>query len=94
MLRSILAVVAAAVAWAFFATVLNLLLRISWPDYAAAEPGMSFTMPMLMSRLLLGVVASFACGLVAALVAKGGRWPVYIVAIVLLATFVRVHYDL
>jgi hypothetical protein len=73
---------------------LNLVLRFGWQDYAAAEPGMSFTLPMLLLRLLLGVAASFAAGLVAALISRGSRWPVYVVAILLLAAFVPVHYNL
>ena len=94
MIRSMLAVVAGALAWIFVATALNLVLRFGWLDYAAAEPGMNFTLPMLLLRLLLGVAASFAAGLVAALVSRGSRWPVYVVAIVLLAVFIPVHYDL
>ncbi|HEV8095174.1 MAG TPA: hypothetical protein VGP71_05550 [Burkholderiales bacterium] len=94
MIRSVLAVVAGALAWILVATALNLVLRFGWQDYAAAEPGMSFTLPMLLLRLLLGVAASFAAGLVAALISRGSRWPVYVVAILLLAAFVPVHYNL
>ena len=93
MIRSILAVITGTVAWIVVATALNLVLRFGWPEYAAAEPGMNFTLPMMLSRLLLGVIASFAAGLAAALIARSKR-PVYIVAIVLLAAFIPVHYNL
>ena len=94
MIRSMLAVVAGALAWILVATALNLVLRFGWLDYAAAEPGMSFTLPMMLARLLLGVLASFIAGLVAAVIAKGGKWPVYVIAAVLLAAFIPVHYNL
>lgn len=94
MIRSMLAIVAAALAWVFVATALNLALRFGWHDYAAAEPGMTFTLSMMLARLLLGVLASLAAGLVASLIAKGSKWPVYVVAILLLAAFIPVHYNL
>ena len=94
MIRSLLAVVAAVLAWVVVATALNLVLRFGWQDYAAAEPAMTFTLSMMLARLLLGVLASLAAGLVAAVIAKGGKWPVYVVAILLLAAFIPVHYSL
>lgn len=93
MLRAILAVTGGAVTWVIVATALNLALRFGWPDYAAAEPGMNFTLPMMLSRLILGVIASFAAGLVVALIAKSRR-PLYVIVIVLLAAFIPVHYNL
>jgi len=94
MLRAILAVVAALIAWIVTATALNLLIRFAWSEYAAAEPGMSFILSMMLARLLLGVIASFVAGVVAAAVAKDRKWPVYVVAIILLAAFIPVHYSL
>ena len=93
MLRSVLAVVAAAAAWVVVATILNLIIRHSWAEYAAVERSMSFTLPMLLLRLLVGVAASFASGLAGALVSKGNRRPIYVFAVLLLALFLPVHYS-
>ena len=94
MLRAILAVLVGVFAWAAAATVLNLGLRMAWPDYAAAEPAMRFTLEMMFARLLVGVLASVAAGLVAALVARRAKWPVYIVVLVLLLVFIPIHHGL
>ena len=94
MLRSILAVLVAVLAWVAVVSVLNLGVRLTWPDYAAAEPGMRFSLPMLLVRLLLGVIASFAAGLVAAMIARRRKWPTYVVVLVLLLAFIPVHYGL
>ena len=94
MLRSVLAVVAAAVAWMVVATLLNLAIRYGWAEYAAVEQSMSFTLPMLLLRLLVGAAASFGSGFAGALVSKGNRMPIYVFAILLLALFLPVHYGL
>lgn len=94
MLRSVLAVVAAGVAWVVVATLLNLAIRYMWADYAAVEQSMSFTLPMLFVRLLVGVGASFASGLAGALISKGNGKPIYVFAVLLLALFLPVHYSL
>ena len=52
MKRSILAFVAAFVAWLLVVTVLNRGLRIGLEGYAAAEPQMSFTLTMMVARLV------------------------------------------
>jgi len=94
MLRSVLAVVAAAVAWVVVATLLNLAIRYSWAHYGAVEQSMSFTLPMLLLRLLVGVGASFASGLAATVISKGNTKPIYVFAVLLLALFLPVHYGL
>jgi len=94
MLRSVLAVVAAAVAWVVVATLLNLAIRYGWVDYAAVEQSMTFTLPMLLLRLLVGVGASFASGLAGVLISKDNRRPIYVFAVLLFALFLPVHYSL
>jgi hypothetical protein len=94
MLRSILAVLVAVLAWVAVVTVLNLGIRMAWPDYATAEPGMRFSLLMLIARLTMGAIASFAAGLIAVTIARRAKWPAYTVAIVLLLAFIPVHYDL
>ena len=68
-----------------------LLLRTAWPSYAAAEPTKSYTLAMLFSRLLVGVVCTLAAGAVAALVAKGSRAACLSLGIVLLLLSAPVH---
>lgn len=94
MLRFALAVVVAAVGWVMVATFLNLAIRYGWAQYAAVEQSMSFTLPMLLLRLLVSVAASLASGFVGALISKGNAKPIYAFAILLLATFLPVHYGL
>ena len=58
MFREGLAVVTALIGWGAMATVLNVLLRLASPDYAAVEKAMSFTFWMMLARLGLSAVAS------------------------------------
>ena len=94
MMRKIVAVVAGLVAWTVVATVLNLLMRTTWPDYAAVEVTMSFPFAMMIARLAIGVIASIAAGLVAASVTRGFGMPEKVLAVLLLLMFIPVHYRL
>lgn len=46
MRRQVIAFVSALIAWVLVASLLNRLLRIGLPGYAAAEPAMGFTLSM------------------------------------------------
>jgi hypothetical protein len=94
MLRRALAVVAGLIAWFAVATVANLIVRYTWPGYADVEVAMSFTLPMMVLRLLIGAVSSLCAGLVTALIARSGRYSVPILAGVLFVLFIPVHYSL
>ena len=94
MARGIASVLAGLVAWIVVATLVNLLLRLAWPGYAAAEPTMSFTLGMLGARLTTGALASIAAGFSAACVAKASMLPVKVLAGLLLLAFIPVHYRL
>jgi hypothetical protein len=82
------------VAWFCVATMVNLALRVSWPDYAAAEKLMVFTLGMQVARLLTGALASLGAGFAAVVVAKGSATPVRVLAVLLLLLFIPVHYAL
>jgi hypothetical protein len=78
-------------AWVMVAGLGFLLLRTTWSSYAAAEPTKSYTLAMLISRLMVGVVCTLAAGAVAALVAKGSRAASLSLGIVLFLIAAPVH---
>jgi hypothetical protein len=94
MKRSILAFVAALVTWLLVATVLNRGLRLGLEGYAAAEPRMSFTLAMMVARLVIAAIASLAAGAVAGRIAPTGSRTPWVFAAVLLALFIPEHVQL
>ena len=94
MLRGTAGVVGGVIVWVVIATIGNLVLRISWPDYAKVEAAMTFTLAMLLARLVLGALSSLGAGFVAAWIAKRNRVAVGCLAALLLAIFIPVHYTL
>jgi len=94
MRRGIASVLVGLVAWFCVATMVNLALRVSWPDYAAVEKLMVFTLGMQVARLLTGALASLGAGFAAVVVAKGSATPVRVLAVLLLLLFIPVHYAL
>ena len=89
-----LAVLAGFIAWFFVATLGNFVLRAVLPGYAVVEKAMSFTLTMLLSRLLLGAISSIGAGVICSVVSGSRRVPGYVLAASLLALFVPVHIDL
>ena len=94
MIRSVLAVISGLVTWIVVATLGNFLIRALLPGYVAAEPGMTFTLAMMVARLAVGVVSSLVAGFATAAVARGKALAVYICAAVLVLCFLPVHYSL
>jgi hypothetical protein len=94
MVRSFLAVVTGFVTWMIVATLANFLVRALLPGYVSAEPTMTFTLPMMLARLAVGVVASVLAGYAAAAVAREKMIAVYIFAALLVLCFLPVHYRL
>jgi hypothetical protein len=93
-MRSAAAVLGGIVAWIVVATLGNFALRAVLPGYAGVEQAMTFTFDMQAGRLVVGALASFAAGFVAARVARGEGRAVWILTIVLVAAFIPVHYGL
>ena len=89
--RSVLAVIAGFVTWIVVATVGNFALRAGVAGYAAVEASFAFTLPMLLLRLLLGLVSSFVAGFVCAAVARGRPRPAQALAALLVVAFVPMH---
>ena len=94
MIRIIAGIVCGIVAWFIVATIGNLVIRLSWPDYVAVETSMAFTLPMLLARLLVGAVASLAAGALVGWIARGNRKAVMGVGILLTLLFIPIHYNL
>lgn len=93
-LRAVLAIAAAFIVWFATAAVGNLLIRSLVPGYAEVEKAMTFSLAMLLPRLVLGAGASIVAGVACAAVAPKTRWPVFVFALLLLALFVPVHVSL
>jgi hypothetical protein len=94
MLRSILAVIVAVITWFIVATIGNWILRAALPGYAAVEVAMTFTLKMMICRLLLGLVSSPIAGFVCAAVAGGGWLAPKLAAVIMVLLFLPVHYML
>jgi len=94
MTRGIAGIAGGLAVWMLVATLGNLALRFAWPGYADVEKEMMFTLGMLIARLLLGAVSSLCAGLTAAWIAKRDGRVVAILAAVLFALFIPVHYGL
>ena len=93
MLKSILAVIVAVVAWFVVATIGNWILRLLIPGYHAVEVAMNFTLTMMIGRLVLGLLSSLAAGFVCASIARNHIAPI-VAAVIMLLLFLPVHYIL
>jgi hypothetical protein len=94
MIRSAIAVVIGVVTWVLAATLCNWALRAGMPGYAAAEPAMAFTLPMLFGRLAVGLVASLAAGVACGAVSRSRRRAGPILAVLMVLMFLPLHYKL
>src|ERR1044072_115879 len=94
MLRSICAVLISIVTWFLVATVGNWLIRAVLPGYTAVEAAMSFTFPMQIARLAVGLISSICAGLMCAAIAKRGSHAPKVVAGLMVLLFIPVHYTL
>jgi ABC-type uncharacterized transport system permease subunit len=71
--------------------VINSGLRLSLPNYTAAERTLQFTLGMKWARLLMAIVTSVVAGAVTGWIPRSSRWAPLIVGSVVLAMFVPVH---
>ncbi len=81
------------VVWIIVVTLLNLVLRHSWHDYATVERAMAFSLPMMVARLSMSGVSSLVGGMVAGWTDKTG-WSPLVSGVILLLLFLPVHYSL
>jgi hypothetical protein len=94
MLRTLLGIVVGCIAWFAIGALGFFLMRAAWPDYALAEPEMTFTLGMQLSRLAVAVACSVGAGWVAALVARGNSAPAWWLGVLLVLFFIPIHYSL
>jgi hypothetical protein len=80
--------------WFLVATIGNRLVRALFPGYAEVEGTMAFTLSMQLTRLALGLLSSLCAGAVCAAIAKPGSHAPKVVAGIIVAMFVPVHYML
>ncbi len=91
MKRSVLACLAGLLTWIIVVSVINRVLRLSLPNYTAAEPTLQFTLAMKWARLVMAIVTSLAAGAVTGWISPSNRWAPLTVGIVVLAMFLPVH---
>jgi hypothetical protein len=96
--NTIAGVVAGVLTWIVVATILNRLLRSGLSGYAEAESAMTFTLQMMLARLLLGAVSTLCAGYVAAWTSARFSHPAAgadkVLATVLLVVFLPMHFAL
>lgn len=92
--RSVASVVAGLVAWTLLATLANVVLRVVLPGYSEAEPGMNFTLTMLVGRLVVGAVSTLLAGCVVSWVARRTGWSAVVFGVLLVAIFIPIHLKL
>jgi hypothetical protein len=90
MLRKIGGVVAGVIAWFLTANVGNYVLRVTWLGYSEAEVAKTFTLGMLIVRLLIGAFSSLCAGFVAAWVTNRSMLAIKSLAGLLLVLFLPV----
>ena len=91
MKRSILACLAGLLTWIVVVTLINRVLRLSLPNYIAAEQTLQFTLGMKWARLLMAIVTSLVAGAATRWISPSNRWAPLIVGSVVLAMFVPAH---
>jgi hypothetical protein len=91
MKRSVFACLAGFLTWIVVVMVINSGLRLSLPNYTAAEQTLQFTLGMKWARLLMAIVTSVVAGAVTGWIPRSSRWEPLIVGSVVLAMFVPVH---
>jgi len=91
MLRTAIAIVLGLVAYILLASVGLLLLRMTWPAYAAVEQEMNFDLAMQIARLLVSSASLIIAAWLTARIAPGKRAAPIALGVILLATFVPIH---
>jgi hypothetical protein len=68
-------------------------MRAAWPAYASVADAMTFTLPMMIARLVVGALATVAAGLTTSVVTRRSR-SATLAGVVLLLVFIPQHITL
>jgi hypothetical protein len=91
MRKAIVAVVAGLVVWGAVVAIAGLIIRASWPAYVRVAEAMTFTLPMMLVRLSIGVVATLAAGWVTAAIGPRSIVARLMPGVILLVAFIPQH---
>jgi hypothetical protein len=91
MKRSILACLAGLVTWVVVVSVINRVLRLSLPNYTAAEHTLEFTLGMKWARLVMAIVTSLVSGAMTRWISPSSKWAPFVVGSVVLVMFLPAH---
>ncbi|MGH9147352.1 MAG: hypothetical protein ACRD1Q_11620 [Vicinamibacterales bacterium] len=91
MAKTILGVVAGLVVWVIVVIVAGVIMRGAWPEYARVADAMTFTLPMMFARLVIGGLATLAAGLVTAVIARKSILARLMPGVLLLVAFIPQH---
>ena len=94
MKRSFFACLAGLITWLVVVSVINRGLRLTIPNYTAAEHTLEFTLAMKWARLVMAIVTSLAAGAATRWVAPASRWTPASVGGIVLAMFLPAHISL
>lgn len=91
MLRTILSVVAGAVAWFVLVSIADRVMRAQWPEYQAVWSAMAFTLPMMLARLAESTAALIIASWAATRIAPTSRPAPWAFGLVMLTVFAPYH---
>jgi hypothetical protein len=92
MVRTVLSVIAGVVAWIIVVTAVDIAMRHFWPEYGAVFRALTFTLPMMLARLIESTAALIIAAIVTVRIAPASRYAPWAFGIVMLAIFVPTHY--
>jgi len=91
MKRSIAGFFGGLLAWILIVSLLDRALRVLIDGYQAAEPQLSFTLPMMAARLTIAAVTSLLAGAIVAAIAPSSSRTPWVLGLIVLAAFVPEH---
>ena len=94
MAKTTLGVVAGLATWGIITSIAGLIMRGAWPEYASVADTMTFTLPMLFTRLAIGALATLTAGLVTAVMVRRSLLARLMPGALLLVVFIPVHISL
>ena len=94
MVRGTIGVVVGLAVWVGVVTAAGLVMRASWPAYARVADAMTFTLAMMIARLVIGAAATLAMGLAVSVVSRRSPVATLAAGVLLLLAFIPQHISL